>query len=218
MLHEDPKTNKGIGLKLLYTENGVPGEEEFYALYYVHSAPYNGPLGQIVQIDWGLVHVYSFKAPVGTLAKQRRTFNYVVQSVKVNPAWEKRKTEICGSLSAKSMSKIDADNRVNLGIINGANRTGSNSGRVASTEGERTDSNSEVAEPNVPATSDSFDMGVIRNEERVNDPNTGNTTTRSNLTRYHWTTASGDYQDTDDPNFDPNIGSSVTWTRMTVVE
>lgn len=61
-------------------------------------------------------------------------------------------------------------------------------------------------------SNDGFDQ-YIRGTERMADPYWG-TSERSYNNQYHWTDGYGNYQDSNDPNFDPNKHSNVNWQQM----
>ncbi len=212
MLKADPKQNRGIGVKVSYNENGVPIEEEFYALYYYVPIGYDGPQGHSVQLDWGLDKVHSFKAPQGTLDQHRDIYAYVVHSVQLNPAWADRSNSIRKSLNdqfnrnlAQGYASIQAAAQLSRQI------TANSDAFLASIDKQRAASN--AASASARSSADKFD-DYIRGVDTVNDPYTG---TSQQTGTYHWTDGYGQYQNSNDANFDPNKNSSVTWTQMTPV-
>src|SRR5262249_21299851 len=80
----------GLGIKVSYALNGKPVEEEFYAVCFINTVPYDGPQGRTYQIYWGTTSLFSFRAPAGTLDKRRPVFAAIVKSFRPNPAWQAR--------------------------------------------------------------------------------------------------------------------------------
>lgn len=213
MLKCDPAKNHGIGVKVTYTENGTPMEEEFYALYYYIPIGYDGPQGHSVQLDWGVDLVHSFKAPVGEIDQHRDLFSYVIHSIHVNPTWMQRAVGINKYLNdqfnrnlAQGYAQIEAAGQLSRQI------SANNDAMIASMDQQRAATNATSATNR--SSADKFDDN-IRGVDTVNDPYTG---TSQQTGTYHWTDGYGSYANTNDPNFDPNRTANVTWTQMTSVQ
>lgn len=208
MLKMDPSQYHGVGLKVSYPENGVTMEEEFYALYYYVPLGYDGPQGHTVELDWGLDFVHSFKAPQGTLDQHRDLFAYVVHSVRVNPAWMARAQQIRKAIGdqfnrnlAQGYASIQAAAQLSRQL------SANSDALIASMDSQR------AASQQQRSSNDKFD-DYIRGVDTVNDPYTG---TSQQTGTYHWTDGYGNYQNSNDSNFDPNRSSTITWTQMTPV-
>jgi len=214
LLKVDPKDFTGVGIKVMYEENGQPMEEEYYALYYLARIPYDGPQGHSVQINWGLVHVHSFKAPRGTLDKRREVLAYIVHSVQTNPQWMQRADSIRAQLNnqfnqnlAQGYANIEAAGRLSRQI------SANNDAMIASMDRQRAASNASASAASARNGNDKFD-DYIRGVDTMNDPSTG-TSQHSSSEQFHWTDGYGNYTHSNDASFDPNQTSNITWQQMT---
>ena len=216
MLKVDPKDYTGVGIKVTYEENGQSLEEEFYALYYLARIPYDGPQGHSIQINWGLVHVHSFKAPRGTLDKRREVLAYIVHSVQTNPQWTQRAEGIRAQLGnqfnqnlAQGYANIEAAGRLSRQI------SANNDSMIASMDNQRAASNAASSSAaSARSGNDKFD-DYVRGVDTMNDSYTGGTSQHSSTEQYHWTDGYGNYAHSNDASFDPNQTSSITWQQMT---
>jgi hypothetical protein len=207
-------TYKGIGLKVQYQENGQAIDEEFYALYYVNQIPYDGPQGRTLQTNWGLDYVHAFKAPHGTLDQRREVFASIVHSTQVSPQWLALMTEIQKQITdqfnrnlAQGYALIDAAGQVSRQI------SANNDAMIAAMDRQR--AAQPRSSPSSPSRSpnDRFD-DYVRGVDTVDDPYRG-TSQHSNTEQYHWTDGYGNYTHSNDPNFNPNQTSNISWQLMT---
>ena len=76
------------------------------------------------------------------------------------------------------------------------------------------DAGQRAAQASARNSGDGF-SGYLRGTERMQDPYWG-TSDRSYLNKYHWTDGSGNYRSSNDPMFNPNVGTGggVNWQRM----
>jgi hypothetical protein len=214
MFKEDPNTTNGVGIKVTYEENGQPVEEEFYAVYYLVRIPYDGPQGHSIQINWGLLHVHSFKAPRGTLDKRREVLTYVVHSVQPNPQWKQRADDIRAQLGNQFNNNL-AQGYANIAAAGQRSRqiSADNDAMIASMDSQRAASNARSSAGSARSGNDKFD-DYVRGVDTMNDPYTG-TSQHSSSEQYHWTDGYGNYAHSNDSSFDPNQTSNITWQQMT---
>ena len=209
-----PENYTGVGIKVTYEENGQPMEEEFYALYYVFRVPYDGPQGRSIQINWGLDHVHSFKAPSGTLDKRREVMAYIVHSEQINPQWTQRAEAVRAQIGqqfnqnlAQGYANIEAAGRLSRQI------SANSDAMITSMDRQRDASNASSSAAAARSGNDKFD-DYIRGVDTMNDPYTG-TSQHSSSEQYHWTDGYGNYANSNDSSFDPNQTSNITWQQMT---
>lgn len=204
-----------VCVKLEYTENGRLFEEEFYGMKFSQDVPYYGPQGTMVQINWGFARLFSFRAEKGAFEAARETFWRIAGSVRVNPRWEQ--------IYAQALQQIKMlfDQQLQAGYANieaaaqmSNTISANNDAMLASFEQQRqAATQSSIVRNDAPdrSSSDAFD-DYIRGVETVNDPYYGRS--QQDYSQYHWTNGAGEYQHTNDPFFNPNIGSTQDWTIM----
>jgi hypothetical protein len=209
---------EGARARVEYTENGTPVEEEFYGISVLQRVPYHGPMGTMIQINWGFARLFTFRAARGELEARRELFWRIVRSGKVNPLWEQLCAQVMQQLqeqfnqyiqmgysqiqAAGQMSRaISANNDAMLSAFEGQRLAAAQSSRAARASASSDDS-----------SSDSFSE-YIRGVETYDDPYWGESQQDSDYD-YHWTDGQGNYQQSNDPFFNPNIGSNQNWSLM----
>ena len=205
----DGTRRQGVGLKVRYTLNGKPVEEEFYGLYYNVNIPGGGGA---VQTDWGLQMLHSFRAPVGTLDKRREVFAAIPKSIRRNPAWTARYTAISRSLGEQFNRQLQAgyDNIAAAGRLS-QQLTANSNAFLASVDASL--GSSRTGGGGGGGGVDKFD-DLIRGVETTDDPYYG-TSQHSTNESYHWTDGYGGYRNTNEAGANPNVTEgSGTWTLM----
>ena len=205
-----------VCVRVEYAENGKLMEEELYGIKFSQDIPYYGPQGMMVQVNWGFVRLFGFKAEKGALDAMRETFWRIASSVKLNPVWEQLYAQIMQQIKMlfdqyiqAGYSQIQAAGQMSQAI------SANNDAMLHSFEQQRQAAwASSVAHSHSPDQSPNaaFD-DYIRGVETVNDPYYGESQQDYNY-QYHWTDGSGQYQHSNDPFFNPNIGSNQSWTIM----
>jgi hypothetical protein len=206
-----------VCVRVEYTEHGRLFEEEFYGMKFSQDVPYYGPQGMTIQTNWGFAPLFSFRAEKGALNAARETFWHIAGSVKVNPRWEQIYAQVLQQIQMLFNQQLQAgyaniQAAANMSKAISAN----NDAMLASFEQQRQAAHqSSMARRDASggSSSDAFD-DYIRGVETVNDPYYGQSQQDANC-QYHWTDGFGKYQDSNDPFFNPNIGSTQNWTMMT---
>ena len=208
MPHDGTK-RLGVGLKVRYTLNGKPVEEEFYGLYYNVNVPAGGGA---VQTDWGLQMLHSFRAAAGTLDQRREVFAVIPKSIRRNPAWAARYNAISRSLGEQFNRQLQAgyDNIAAAGRLS-QQLTANSNAFLASVDASL--GSSRTGGGGGGGGVDKFD-DLIRGVETTDDPYYG-TSQHATSESYHWTDGYGGYRNTNDPGANPNVTEgSGTWTLM----
>ena len=209
-----PPPAEGILATIEYVDNGRPIEESFVGARVQQNVPYYGPQGMTMQINWGFAKLFCFRSAKGRLAERTGPFQRIAGSLRVNPLWERLCADVMRRLQAQfdqfiaaGYSQIQAAGQLSRQISanNDALLAGFEQQRQAAASHSRP-SGSERS----PA--DGF-SDYMRGVETVNDPYTGTSQQDYNY-QYHWTDGSGNYQHSNDPFFNPNIGSGLNWTLM----
>jgi len=203
-----------VRVRIEYMENGRPIEEEFYGSYSLNKVPYYGPMGAMVQVNWGFARLITFREEKGRLDARRDVFWRIAGSVKINPQWEQLYAQITQQLQAQfnlyiqqGYSQIQAAGQLSRAI------SANNDAMIANMDQQRQAAwHSHTPSGPGHSATDGFDE-YIRGVETVNDPYYGTSQQDSNY-QYHWTDGSGNYQQSNDPFFNPNVGSNQSWTLM----
>ncbi len=204
---------RGLGVKVSYTMNGRPVEEEFYAVSYQRTVPYDGPRGRTYQIYWGLALPHSFRGPAGTLDARRPVYAAIVKSFRPNPEWTARAQLIGQYIAAEFNRQLQAG----YDAIAAAGRlsqtiSANNDAMLASIRASRAQA---AASVEARRANDTF-SDYIRGVETTNDPYYG-TSQHSIDARFHWTDGYGSYRSTNDATADPNRTEVGNWTLLSRV-
>jgi hypothetical protein len=203
----------GIGVKVTYTLDGKPVEEEFYAVH-----RYTVVQGEAL---WGLECVHSFRAAAGTLDQRRNVLAAITKSLAVTPEFARRFAAVHQQLAARykaneqrTYQQIAAAGRMSAanaaqddaflkGVDSTLTASQGSSGGPAGGGGSLTSAGNDREDD------------YIRGVETLNDPSTGDTSQRSFLQQNHWTDGYGNYRDSNDASYNPNNSEVGNWQQMT---
>jgi len=185
-----------------YTRNNRGMEEEMFAVMETHVTPMPTMMGQIINVNWTVDYLFSFKAEEGKLDASAKTFQTMVRSFKLNPQWFNKYAQLSQYLVNAQIKRIE-----NIGQI---------SRIVSQTSNEISDmimdsyQQRQVVYDRISTNFSRAIRGVDAYTDRLN-----NTTVElpSGYDRA-WTNNLGEYILSDDPGFDPNIGSQQNWGLM----
>jgi hypothetical protein len=210
---------QGLSVKVAYTRNGKPFEEEFYAVYDLVEIPYDGPRGRTWQINWGLTAFHSFRAPAGTLDHRRPVFAAIPKSFRPNPAWRSRAAAIQQVLGAEfdrqlkaGYDQIAAAAALSKQLTANSNAFLANVDRQLQANAASHSTTDERPTKDYNASFDDYIRGVVTTD----DPYYG--TSQHSLTEeFHWTDGYGNYRNTNDASADPNRTEVGQWVQMKVI-
>ncbi len=210
--------------RISYVLNGQPMEEEIYgvktAFNGVPSRSYTA--GSMVQYNWGFGTLFSFRAPQGELESQRDNFFAMVTSFKPNPAWQAVRAQMQQQALQhnnwrlqETASSIANANRLGQMVVAGNAHFFAN--QAARREQEYASDQMRLQARSSPASA-SVGTGMSQTEA-FGDLMMGRETAAdgSKHDGYHssiWSDGQGNYRPTNDPNYNPNLNSSGTWTQI----
>lgn len=217
-------TQECVCARISYVLNGQPMEEEIYgvktAFNGVPSRSYTA--GSMVQYNWGFGTLFSFRAPQGELESQRDKFFAMVTSFKPNPAWQAVRAQMQQQALQhnnwrlqETASSIANANRLGQMVVAGNAQFFAN--QAARREQEYASDQMRLQARSAPAGASSG-TGMSQTEA-FGDLMMGRETAAdgSKHDGYHssiWSDGQGNYRPTNDPNYNPNINSSGTWTEV----
>jgi len=242
-LRLDPSPNQhGVAIKISYDLDGKPVEEAFFGVYYLNKAGNSAvqaghqamAANQLIQTNWGLQALQSFRAPAGTLDKRMPVYCLIAKSVQYDPQWTLRYRAIQATLTKMFNQKLqqgwdqiraadaltDETMRQNQQFLDNIGRQETamlrDGGGGNSVDGFLRSDDSGGGGGGGRTSSDRV-SDLLRNVDTMNDPSTGGTKEVSNLGGYnHFTDGFGNYRTYDNPNATPeNQGENGSWTRMT---
>jgi hypothetical protein len=190
-------------VRLHYTINGQPVAEEMsgVAEYTRISTP--GVFGNAENTFWSIGYLTSFRASRERIESYADLYRAIFASIKINPAWTAVVQQVSQGLTSNT--------------INSIHQIGSLSRQISRNFNEMSDMNLKGWEERSAAydrVSENFSQ-TIRGVDPYYDPNTGQNVELPGGFTQAWSTPLGEYIVSDDPNFNPNIGSTQTWTPLT---
>lgn len=190
-------------VRLHYTLNGQPIAEELSGVveYVRISSP--ALFGTAENVFWSMGYLTAFRAHRANLERHADLYRAILGSVQINPAFTAFVQQVTQGLSSNVIRHIRQ-----IGDLSRQISRNSQQMREENLQGwqERSASGDRIAE--------NFSQ-TIRGVDAYFDPNTGKTVELPSGYTQAWSTPLGEYILSEDPGFDPNIGSNQTWTPLT---
>lgn len=218
-----------ILVRIEYAENGLQVEEEFQSVHSIRQfPPMPGLFGATYFTSWALEELCSFRTEKNKLEPMRETFLKIKSSLQINPQWIQAIQQSAQMLTQNS--KQQGDMLINQGWENlrlnqqRINETANRNRDYIKQQQERIDAMPTAAPPSMNfnsgsnnteySSSDAF-IDAMREEHSISNPeNTANEKVSIHDGDYIWKNERGDVQTTNNPNYDPNIGSNWNWTPV----
>ncbi len=200
---------ESIAIRIRYQRGSEVVDEEFYGLLSaMNRVPYTGPQGTTYEFHRQLSYVISMGAKAGRLESVFGLLGFIAASFQVDPVWQGLAQQLNQQIQlqfnqyiARGYAQIQAAAQLSRTI------SANNDAFLAA---QREQSATRAASED--RIHDNF-IQYLRGTERVVDPGRG-TSEQPSQYRYHWTDAFGSVRHTDDPNYDPNLGSTTAWRKM----
>lgn len=232
-LNETAPNATGVGLRAEFDWEGTRMEQEVYAIHSISSASMRGESGVTTQTTWGLTLVHAFITPLGKVNENRSMFTYMVRSATPNPAWLQLHNNVKQQLDAqfrqglidsrRARESIMAQSRA-LAAENEAFRAGIMRRHRAAMD--TTAHKSFIAGIHSGGSSSSSSgmsshdkyIDSIHDVETFHDSSTVTGRSQYGYAEQHWSDGWGNYIHSNNPNANPNIGSTVQWHELERVE
>jgi hypothetical protein len=191
------KTVKAERVRLEYQEGGRAVEEDVYCvLVYTQIPVLPGTT------FWTAERLFSFKAAKGSLDGMGGLLQTMAASVKVNPVWFSKYQQVVAQWQQAKMQSIRS--------------AGELSRYIARTSSEISAMNRQAYEARQ-ASNDRINKNFseyIRGVETYHNPVESRAVELPSGYREAWVSGNGEYILSNDPNFNPNVGSTQNWQRM----
>ncbi len=196
-------------LRIAWDRNGQPEEEWVSGVTIARGMlaptfdPMTGQLGQATSYGCGAEYLFGLGAPAGQLAANEKLFRAIVGSVRVDPEWQGRVTQVQANIQAAQLKGAADRSRI---ISKSAEDIRNIQNETYQRRQESQDRISEKWSQ------------TMRGVETFRNPGTGETVELSNRYGNAWSNGKGEYLLTDSPSFDPNTVSQEGWTHLQPVE
>jgi hypothetical protein len=192
-------------LRLQYSLNGQAVEEWITAVIVTRATAgpaFNvamGRMGQTTYYNCSAAMLFALRAPQGQLQSSERLFRMLLSTIRIDPEWQARVTHTMSNVAAAEQKGA----RERSDIITRNNQ-----------EISKTITEGWQQRQNVQDQAAANFSRAIRGVETYRNPATGETVDLDNRYAHAWTSASGEYLLSDDPNFDPNVVLREKWTAL----
>ena len=189
-------------VRITYQQGATTMEEEVFAVVEVTRFLLPMMFGYSENFFWLLEYLCGFRAPAGRLDGLAGLFRAIAHSFRLNPQWYGRYMQVSQFLVQNQIQQIH-----NIGQL---------SRIIHQTHEEISDSlmASYYERQGIMDRLSSSWSQAIRGVDEYHDPFRGSGMELPGGYRHAWANALGEYILTDDPTFNPNIGSNLTWEAL----
>lgn len=233
ILNEASPNATGVGLRAEFDWEGTRMEEEIYAIHLIGSATMRGEAGVTTQTTWVLTQVHGFIAPLGKVNENRSMFTYMVRSATPNPAWVQLHNNVKQHLDTQFRQGLIDNRRAREAIMaqsralaarNDAFRANimRRHNAAMDTTAQKSfirgiHSGGSASSSSGMSSQDKY-IDSIHDVETFHDSSTVTGRSQHGYAEQHWSDGWGNYIHSDNPNANPNIGSTVQWHELERVE
>ena len=189
----------GAKIRFSYEKNNIPMEEEIYGLAEQVKLPVQTLSGTHYNIWWYVAYVFSFKGKTGQLEEHTREFQTMVSSFRINRQWQAKYSNVVEFLAQQQIHRI-------WSIGEFSRILSRMSDQMRSDQLQQYEQRSNVYDKVAQQHSDNM-LGI----ERYYDPFEEREVQLPGGYNHAWCNNLGEYIMTDNPNFNPNVGSNLTW-------
>lgn len=192
----------GAKIRISYVENGRNMEEEFYAMVDPITFPVQGMFQTNYNTIWFIDYIFSCRAEKGKLDAYTSEFQTITSSFKVNPKWYAKYSNVIVYMAQQQISQIRS-------IGEFSRMLSQMSDQMSDDQMRQFEQRSNVYDDVSQKFSDTM-LGI----DRYYDPHQGREVELPSGYENAWSNNNGEYIVTDDPNFNPNVGSNLHWEKM----
>jgi hypothetical protein len=192
----------GASIRIEYRLGGVPKEEELYAVVESFSFPIQSMFGTQTNTMWTVDYIFSFKSDKGKLDEQTKLFQTIVSSFRLNPQWFSKYNQVVEYLIQQQIRQIHSIGELSRIISRTHNEISDMMMETYNNRQQVYDRLSENFSQYIRGVDEYYDPVEQKRVELPSGYNEG------------WVNGLGEYILTDNPNYNPNVGSNQTWHRM----
>jgi len=192
----------GARMRISYTKNGTEMEEEIFAVVENMTFPVRSLNGTFFNTIWFVDNIFSFKAEKGKLENQTKIFQTITSSFKLNPKWYAKYSNVIEYLAQQQITQIRS-------IGEFSRMLSQMSDQMRTEQLEQFESRGSVYDKVSEKFSDNT-LGI----DRYYDPYEERQVELPSGYNHAWCNNNGEYIVTDNPNYNPNVGSNLDWKEL----
>jgi len=187
----------------------APAEEWITAVVITHATamptltPGSGQMRQSATYQSSAESIYALRAPPGELPTHEKLFRTVISTVRVNPAWQARVTQVQASMSASNVQSAQDRSKIIAQSAEAQRR---------SIQGAY-EAHQKAEDKSAERFSD-----AMRGLQTYRNPVTGEDVKLSNQYGHAWASGNGEYVMSDTPGFKPGDVLQGHWTELQPVK
>ncbi|MCD6385786.1 hypothetical protein J7M23_08415 [Candidatus Sumerlaeota bacterium] len=193
---------EGAKIRIEYQKDNKWFEEEMYGVVETVSFSMQMLTGSVTNTNWMVDYLFSFKAEKGKLEPASELFQTMISSFRINPQWFNKYNQVVQFLVQHQIQQIQhigqlsriisqTNNEINDMIMDSYNQRQAVYDRISENFSQ-------------------YIRGVDEYYNPLEQQSVELPTGYDNV----WANSNGEYILSDDPNFDPNIGSNLTWHKL----
>jgi len=189
----------GSKIRFTYVKNSIPMEEEIYGVVEQVKFPAQSMFGTQYTIWWYISYVFSFKGKAGQLEEQTKVFQTITSSFRINQQWQAKYNNVIEYLAQQQIRRIRS-------IGEFSRILSQMSDQMRSDQLQQFEQRSSIYDKVAQQHSDNM-LGI----ERYYDPFEEREVQLPSGYNHVWCNNLGEYIMTDNPNYNPNVVSNLTW-------
>jgi hypothetical protein len=193
---------EGASIRIEYKLGESIKEEEIYTVVESFSFPIQSMFGTQTNTMWTVGYIFSFKSDKGKLDEQTKLFQTIVSSFKLSPQWFSKYNQVVEHLIRQQIQQIRSVGELSRIISRTHNEISDMMMETYNNRQQVYDRLSENFSQHIRGVDEYYDPVEQRPVELPSGYNEG------------WVNGLGEYILSDNPNYNPNVGSNQTWHRM----
>jgi len=192
----------GAKLRISYSRDGQVMEEEFYAVVEPVTFPVQSMFGTFYNTIWYVDYIFSFKGDQGKLESHTQIFQTITASFKLNPQWYAKYSHVIEYMAQQQIQQIRSVGEFSRMLSRMSDQLSTEQLQQFEARGSVYDKVSEKFSDNT--------LGI----DRYYDPFEGREVELPSGYNHAWCNNNGEYIVSDNPNFNPNVGSNLNWEQL----
>jgi hypothetical protein len=192
----------GAKLRVSYVKDGKEMEEEFYAVVESMSFPIKSMYGTFYNTIWYIDYVFSYKAEKGKLESNTKLFQTITSSIRVNPKWYAKYSNVIEYLAQQQITRIKSVGEFSRMLSRMSDQISDEKMQQFKASGDVYDKVAQKFSDNT--------LGI----DRYFDPHEGREVELPSGYNHAWSNNNGEYIVSDNPNYNPNVGSNLDWRLL----
>jgi hypothetical protein len=192
----------GAKVRFKYNDGSGVIEEELYGVVEVINIPVQTMYGWVNNYLWYVDYLFSFQALEGELEDHTKVFQTISSSFQVNPKWYAKYSHTIEYLAQNQIERIHSIGEMSRMLSRMSDQMSRENLALFEEKGKVYDQGAQ-----------NFSDYML-NIDRYYDPHEGREVELPSGYNHAWSNNLGEYILSDDPNFNPNVGSNLHWENM----